>query len=181
MPKSKRNKIVHLTQVRKKGKDHKDDLAKQLETYCAQFTKVYIFDIDQTKSDRLTLLRVRLKQHGRIFAGRNSIVTSTLKSYGDKCHLNYGDLIDQVAGKRGLFFSNIEKDDLVKLLSDELPEFCPKLLGHANIAPKTGIQQNKKASAKKSSAAITATAGDDASPKKEAKQEQKTKVKFVKM
>lgn len=173
MPKSKRNKIVHLTQVKKKGKDHKEDLAKQLETYCAQFKSVYLFDIDQTKSDRLLQLRVRLKEYGRIFAGRNTIVTLTLKSYGDKCGLDFANLIEQISGHRALFFADIKKDDLVNLLSNELPEFCPKLLGHASIDPKTG--------AKKSKTKANNKAGDSDIKKDSAQKDKKIKVQFVKI
>lgn len=133
MPKSKKNKIVHLTQVKKKGKDHKEDLMKTLEQYVSQYDQVYLFDFEQTKSDRIMNLRLRLKEHGRIYAGRNSLVLASLKSIGSKTKANYSGLLKHVTGHRGLFFSNIECSKLVQLLESEQPEFREKLLGYAQL------------------------------------------------
>lgn len=135
MPKSKRNQIVHLTQVKKKGKDHKEDLMKQVETFVAQFRSVFIFDFDSTKSDRIMLLRVRLKDHGRIFAGRNSLVTATLKNISKKNGIEYDDLAKQITGHRGLFFTDLSLEKLLSILDEKVPEFTKKLLGYAKIAP----------------------------------------------
>lgn len=133
MPKSKRNKIVHLTQVKKKGKDHKEDLMKSLEQYVDQYEFVYFFDFDQTKSDRIMNLRLKLKEHGRIFAGRNSLVSLALRNVGARTNTNYSGLVRQVTGHRGLFFTNIECDKFVALLEDESAEFREKLLGYAKL------------------------------------------------
>lgn len=133
MPKSKSNKIVHLTQVKKKGKDHKEDLLKQLEQYGEKFARVYLFDFEQTKSDRIMLLRTRLKEHGRIFSGKNSLVSLALRNLGSRSNTNYDKLIKQVSGHRGLLFTDLPVDKLTDLLSDELPEFRQKLVGCAEI------------------------------------------------
>lgn len=134
MPKSKKNKIVHLTQVKKKGKDHKEDLMKQVEQYVAQYKRVFVFNFDKTGSDRILHLRLRLKDHGRIFAGRNTIVTTALKSVSSKTKKNFDQLVKQIVGHRGLLFSNITCDKLIQILDDELPEFRDKLAGHAQIS-----------------------------------------------
>lgn len=141
MPKSKRNKIVHLTQVKKKGKDHKDDLMKQLEQNVAQFQRVFIFDFDKTKSDRIMALRLKLKPFGKIFAGRNSLVSVTLKTIGSRTNRDFEELIAQVVGHRGLLFTDVSSDKLIELLERDLPEFCKKLLGYANISPQTALEE----------------------------------------
>lgn len=133
MPKSKPNKVVHLTQVKKKGKDHKQDLLKQLEQYGDQFERVFLFDFEHTKSDRIMLLRTRLKEHGRIFSGKNSLVSLALRNLGSRSRTDYEDLIKQVSGHRGLLFTNLAPDKLIELLEDELPEFRAKLLGCADL------------------------------------------------
>lgn len=134
MAKSKRNKIVHLTQVKKKGKDHKEDLIKQVEQYVTQFKRVFIFDFDQTKSDRIMALRLKLKQFGRIFAGLNSISELTFNNIGKRTNTNYEQLVKQVVGKKGLLFTDLSKDKLMEILDKELPEFCKKLVGYAHIS-----------------------------------------------
>lgn len=133
MPKSKSNKVVHLTQVKKKGKDHKEDLLKQLEQYGENFERVYVFDFEHTKSDRIMLLRTRLKEYGRIFSGKNSLVSLALRNLGSRSNSNFDDLIKQVSGHRGLLFTDLPVDKLTDLLSEELPEFRAKLLGCAQI------------------------------------------------
>lgn len=138
MPKSKRNKIVHLTQVRKKGKDHKEDLIKQLEENVAKFERVFVFNFDSVKSDRIMALRVKLKEHGRIFAGRNSLATLTLKTIGSRTSTDFSELDEQIVGHRGLLFTDLERDKLVELLDREnQSEFLKRLIGFAKIAPET--------------------------------------------
>lgn len=137
MPKSKKNKVVHLTQVKKKGKDHKEDLLKQLEQYVAKFKNVYIFDFDQMKSDRIMNLRIKLKDIGRIYSGKNSLVSSIFKTIGSRTKTDYDELLKQVAGHKGLLFSDIKSNKLMELVDKEAPEFCKKLIGYSQIAPET--------------------------------------------
>lgn len=110
---------------------------KQVEQYVDQFSRVYLFDFEQTKSDRIMLLRLRLKEHGRIFAGRNSIVSLTLKSIGTKSNKDYEHLLKHIKGHKGLLFSNIKETELIDVLDKELPEFREKLEGYALLSPKT--------------------------------------------
>lgn len=149
MPKSKRNKIVHLTQVKKKGKDHKEELMKQLEQHVAKFKRVFLFDFEETKSDRIMNLRLKLKDTGRIFSGKNSLVSLTLRNIGDRTRTDYSDLINHVTGHRGLLFSDIESGKLIEFLSDELPEFSEKLLGYAQIAPEAVVMDKLGTNVKK--------------------------------
>lgn len=135
MPKSKRNKIVHLTQVRKKGKDHKEDLIKQLEQHISQFKRVFLFDFDQTKSDRIMALRIKLKAIGKIFSGKNSLVTLSLRTIGSRTSRKFDDLIEQISGHKGLLFTDIDEVQLMEMLDKEQPEFCKKLLGYAQLTP----------------------------------------------
>lgn len=135
MPKSKRNKIVHLTQVKKKSKDHKEDLIKQLEQFVLQFKRVFIFDFEKAKSDRIMALRLKLKKHGRIFSGKNSLASLSLKTVGTRKNIDFDDLTKHICGHRGLLFTDLDKAKLMDILDKEQPEFCKKLLGYAQIAP----------------------------------------------
>lgn len=160
MPKSKRNKIVHLTQVKKKGKDHKEDLIKQLEENVAKFERVFVFDFDSVKSDRIMSLRVKLKEHGRIFAGRNSLATVTLRTIGTRTRTDFGELVEQIVGHRGLLFTDLQRDKLVELLDKEnQKEFLKRLKGFAQIAPDTtAMDLDSEGGDAKKSAPATKTA-----------------------
>lgn len=110
---------------------------KQLETYVAQFKNVYIFDFDQMKSHRIMLLRIKLKDIGKIYSGKISLVSSTLKTVGKKTNTNFDELLEHINGHKGLLFTDIKCNKLVELIDKEAPEFCQKLLGYSQIAPET--------------------------------------------
>lgn len=133
MPKSKRNKVVHLTQVKKKGKDHKEDLLKQLEENVTKYEFVYVFDFDSTKSDRIMELRLKTKPHGRIFAGRNSLVSQALRTLGAKSETSYDSFLKHIKGHRGLLFTDVARDELISMLENGHEEFLDKLLGYAQL------------------------------------------------
>lgn len=143
MPKSKRNKIVHLTQVKKKGKDHKEDLMKAVEQYASSYKMVFIFDFEQTSSDKILQLRMKVKDIGRVFVGRNSIISVALKGIGSRTNRDYEDLLSQISGHRGLLFTNISSKKLVQMLDKEQPEFLKKLLGHAQLSPGNDLSESK--------------------------------------
>lgn len=143
MAKSKRNKIVHLTQVKKKGKDHKEDLLKTVENYASSYRRVFLFDFEQTSSDKILQLRMKVKDIGRVFVGRNSIISVALKAIGSRTNRDYEDLLSQIAGHRGLLFSNISSKKLVEILDNGQPEFLKKLLGHAQLSPGDDLPENK--------------------------------------
>lgn len=198
MPKSKKNKVVHLTQVKKKGKDHKEDLLKQLEQYVAKFNNVYIFDFDQMKSDRIMNLRVKLKDIGRIYSGKNSLVASMFRTVGNKTNTDYDDLVKQVAGHRGLLFTDVKCNKLMELIDRDAPEFCEKLLGYSRIAPETKLMlvdddqaDNDDADGDGDTAGpVDSSLGDESADKKKKRRKrskrsisssEKREVKFVKI
>lgn len=143
MAKSKRNKIVHLTQVKKKGKDHKEDLMKTVEQHVTSYKRVFIFDFEQTSSDKILQLRIRVKDIGRVFVGRNSLISVTLKAIGSRTNRDYEDLLSQISGHKGLLFTNMKPNKLVELLDKEQPEFLKKLLGHAQLSEGDNLSENK--------------------------------------
>lgn len=183
MPKSKRNKIVHLTKVKKKGKDHKEDMAKNLETYLAQYKRVYVFDFEATKSDRIMLFRNWMKEHGRVFAGKNKVSTSTFESYGKKTNTKYDNLIEQIKGHKGLLFTDMEPEEFVSKLADVFPAFSSKLVGHAEIAPKSRVinqSGDTRDGATSSPAKESVADGSHLDKEKKVKKNPKTVVQFVK-
>lgn len=143
MAKSKRNKIVHLTQVKKKGKDHKEDLMKTVEQYVTLYKRVFIFDFEQTSSDKILQLRIKVKDIGRVFVGRNSLISVTLKAIGSRTNRDYEDLLSQITGHKGLLFTNIQPKTLVELLDKEQPEFLKKLSGHAQLSEGDNLSGKK--------------------------------------
>ena len=50
MPKSKRNKLVSLTKVKKKGRDGKEQLVDKIQDCCDDFGHAYIVSYDNIRS-----------------------------------------------------------------------------------------------------------------------------------
>lgn len=57
MVKSKRDKAVTLTQVKKKGKDHKSDLIAKVHAFSDQFPNVLVFSYQNFITSELQKLR----------------------------------------------------------------------------------------------------------------------------
>lgn len=108
---------------------------KTVEQYASSYRRVFIFDFDQTSSDKILQLRLKVKDIGRVFVGRNSLVAVTLKAIGSRTNRDYDELLKQISGHRGLLFSNIDCKKLVRILDKEQPEFMKKLLGYAQLSP----------------------------------------------
>lgn len=182
MPKSKRNQIVHLTQVKKKGKDHKGDLLKQLEEYVDKFKTVYLFDFDSVKSDRIMNLRMKLKDVGRIFSGKNSLVQVTIKSVAKKTGANYEQLLEQINGHKGLLFTDLELDQLMSRLDKEVPEFCKKLVGYSKLDSARQARKVAKPTGDETTTTTTSKSQAKKIAKKQSKEMSKScEIKFVKV
>lgn len=133
MVKSKRNKIVHLTQVKKKGKDHKGSMIDQVKQYIAQYKNLFVMDVDGLKSDVLMALRLNVKPEGRIFAGKNTLFRLALKQARKKVSLE--DLT--LSGHYGYIFTNQGCDELTQRIQEtDRPELSNRLLGSASLETK---------------------------------------------
>lgn len=166
MPKSKRNKIVHLTQVKKKTAEDKKNQLALVEQLAATSKFLYIFDIEAIPSKPLMQLRVGLKDVGRLYAGKNNIAAAAFKNLSKKNQRDYSDIIMKFAGPRALLFSSVEHDSLKNSLTLEFPDFADKLLEHidlelvADTVAKTGKSKtsvSEKSNLKKNKQKKTAT------------------------
>ncbi len=57
MPKSKRAKVVHLTQVSKKTRQHKDQLFQSIRDTVPEFQYCFVFAVDNMRNSHLKVIR----------------------------------------------------------------------------------------------------------------------------
>jgi mRNA turnover protein 4 len=77
MPKSKRDKVVSLTKVKKKPKDAKSELVEKIQEAVTASKYVYILEVENERNDLLKLTRSALRP-GIIFCGKNKVMQLAL-------------------------------------------------------------------------------------------------------
>ncbi len=60
MPKSKRSKVVHMTQVNKKTREHKESLFENIRKCIPQYQYCYVFNVDNMRNTYLKEARQEL-------------------------------------------------------------------------------------------------------------------------
>lgn len=61
MPRSKRDKVVALTQTDKKDKKHKGELIDSIKQHCEDFTFIWVFDVEHMRNNILQEVRTAWK------------------------------------------------------------------------------------------------------------------------
>ncbi|KAF9581514.1 mRNA turnover 4 [Lunasporangiospora selenospora] len=112
MPKSKRNRVVALTQTDKKGRAGKDALYDQIRESADQYKYIWIFSVENMRNTYLKTVRSEWK-HSRFFFGRTKVMAKALgTSPEDEYKDNFCQLADQLVGHVGLLFTNIEPTEV---------------------------------------------------------------------
>ncbi|KAI1099164.1 ribosomal protein L10 [Jackrogersella minutella] len=116
MPKSKRSKVVQMTQVNKKTKEDKERLFENIRGCIPEYQYCFVFSVENMRNTYLKGVRQQLHD-SRIFFGKTKLMARALghspeDSYAD----NIFHLTPYLRGTVGLLFTN-------RRLSDLLPYF----------------------------------------------------------
>ncbi|KAL1843681.1 hypothetical protein VTJ49DRAFT_381 [Mycothermus thermophilus] len=118
MPKSKRARVYHLTQVTKKGREQKDKLFANIRECIPQYQHCFVFSVDNMRNNYLKDVRHELSDC-RIFFGKTKLTARALgttpeESQADGIH----DLTRYLSGSVGLIFTNRAPADLISYFSN---------------------------------------------------------------
>ncbi|GAA5879342.1 hypothetical protein JCM16303_003170 [Sporobolomyces ruberrimus] len=106
MPRSKRDKVVALTEVKKKGKAVKSALIDSVRESADQFSYVWVFQVEHMRNNLLQEVRSAWKG-SKIFLGRNAVMRKGLGSTKeDECRLGVSKIANMLEGNRGLLFTD---------------------------------------------------------------------------
>ncbi|KAG0220761.1 ribosomal protein L10-domain-containing protein [Mortierella sp. GBAus27b] len=112
MPKSKRNKVVTLTQTDKKGRAGKEALYDQIRESADEYKYIWIFSVENMRNTYLKNVRSEWKT-SRFFFGRTKVMAKALgTSPEDEYKDNLHRLSDQLVGHVGLLFTNNEPEEV---------------------------------------------------------------------
>lgn len=115
MPKSKRNKVVHLSKVEKKGKDLTIKLFNLVREAADEYQYIHVFEVDNMRNNYLKDVRSHFANTGRIFFGKTKVMAKALGYTPEEEHLaNLHKLTPYLAGNVGLLFTNQPPEEILE-------------------------------------------------------------------
>lgn len=106
MPRSRRDKVVALTEVKKKGKEVKGALIESVRESADQFQYLWVFEVEHMRNNLLQEVRAAWKG-SKIFLGRNAVMRKGLgATQEDECRLGVHKVANMLEGNRGLLFTD---------------------------------------------------------------------------
>ena len=118
MPKSRRDKVVALTQTKKKDREWKGGLIENVREALDAYASVYVFRCANLRNNTFKDLKADLSETSRFFMGSNKVLQVALgKGPEDEQRDNLHKISEHVKGHAGLVFTNLTKEDLESALA----------------------------------------------------------------
>ncbi|KAF2156639.1 mRNA turnover protein 4 [Myriangium duriaei CBS 260.36] len=118
MPKSKRQKVVHLTAVKKKDKEAKEQLFSSVQDAADNFSRVFVFSVAHMRNTFLKDVRTQLSD-SRIFFGKTKVMAKALGLTVEQEHApGLAKLAKHIDGSVGLLFTDREAQDVIRFFED---------------------------------------------------------------
>ncbi|KAH7912550.1 ribosomal protein L10-domain-containing protein [Hygrophoropsis aurantiaca] len=135
MPRSKRAKLVSLTKVSKKTKEHKNALLAEVQQNADKWKYCWLFEVGAMRNAHLKTVRKLWKDSARIFFGRSAVMAKALGTTVEEEHrLGLHKLATQIKGQVGLLFTDSEPQEVTEWFDDfRQPDFARA----GNIASRT--------------------------------------------
>mmetsp|Transcript_11576 Transcript_11576/g.71202 ORF Transcript_11576/g.71202 Transcript_11576/m.71202 type:complete len:241 (-) Transcript_11576:2577-3299(-) len=119
MPKSKRNRVVTLAKVDKKGRERKEGLVNSVGECLDQYKALYLFRYENMRNDKFKELREKCRDTSRFFLGSNKVLQIALgKSEAEEPRDNTHRVAERLKGFCGLFFTNMEQEEVEQVFAE---------------------------------------------------------------
>ncbi|CAC9895485.1 unnamed protein product [Aureobasidium pullulans] len=114
MPKSKRSKVVHLTQVQKKDKELRTKLFDNVREAADNFSHIYVFGVENMRNTYLKDVRTHFSD-SRIFFGKTKVMAKALgMTDAEEYQPGLSKLTPYIEGSVGLLLSNREPTEVLE-------------------------------------------------------------------
>jgi mRNA turnover protein 4 len=134
MPRSKKSKVVSLTKVQKKGREHKENLLQEVQQNVDQWKHIWIFSVGHMRNTALKDVRERWKGSGRIIYGRTTVMAKALgTTVEEERKPGLRHVAERLKGPVGLFFTDTPPDEVIEWFASF---YKPDFARSGNIAPK---------------------------------------------
>ena len=126
MPKSKRNKVVPLTQVKKRGLEAKEELVQRVTDALDHFKYSYVLSFDNIRSAPFKTMQSQMSDTTKFFLGKNKVMMKALGCTPEsETADNTAKLSKYLNGQVCLCFSNLPPADLESKLAEfEIEDFA---------------------------------------------------------
>uniref|UniRef100_A0A914V2E4 Ribosome assembly factor mrt4 n=2 Tax=Plectus sambesii TaxID=2011161 RepID=A0A914V2E4_9BILA len=119
MPKSKRDKDVSLTKVKKKTKESKVSLVEAIRVCVDEYKTLFMFTVENMRTTKFVQIRQEFKRDSRFFFGKNNIMAIALgrtpeDEYKDGLH----KISKRLVGQCGLMFTNRPINDVIEYFAN---------------------------------------------------------------
>lgn len=137
MPRSKRSKLVSLTKVSKKTKEHKHAMIQEVQANADKYRYCWLFGVGAMRNTHLKTVRKLWKDSARIFFGRGAVMAKALGTTVEEEHKNgLHKIAQQIKGQVGLLFTDSEPTEVIEWFDDfKQPDFARA----GNVASRTVI------------------------------------------
>lgn len=109
MPKSKRNKVVALTKVKKKGKEGKSELLDGVQQAIVNYDNTYVVSWENIRANSFKKLSMGLRDNSKFFLGKNKVMQVALgHTPEDECADNAHLLSKYLRGQVCLVSTNLD-------------------------------------------------------------------------
>ncbi|KAF9483389.1 hypothetical protein BDN70DRAFT_873892 [Pholiota conissans] len=126
MPRSKRSKVVSLTKVSKKTKEHKNAMMTEVQANAEKWRYCWLFEVGSMRNSHLKTVRQLWKDSARMFFGRGAVMAKALGTTAEEEHRSgLSKLATQIKGQVGLFFTDTEPQEVIEWFADfQQPDFA---------------------------------------------------------
>ncbi|KAF9533221.1 ribosomal protein L10-domain-containing protein [Crepidotus variabilis] len=126
MPKSKRSKVVALTKVAKKTREHKTNLMNEVQASSEKWKYCWLFEVGSMRNAHLKTVRNLWKDSARMFFGRSAVMAKALGTTPEEEHKDgLSKLASQIKGQVGLLFTNTEPQEVIEWFADfQQPDYA---------------------------------------------------------
>ncbi|KAG1745961.1 ribosomal protein L10-domain-containing protein [Suillus paluster] len=119
MPRSKRSKLVSLTKVSKKTREHKNALLAEVQQNAEKWKYCWLFEVGAMRNAHLKTVRNLWKDSARIFFGRGAVMAKALGATVEEEHrMGLHKLAQQIKGQVGLLFTDSEPQEVTQWFDD---------------------------------------------------------------
>ncbi|KAI9573628.1 ribosomal protein L10-domain-containing protein, partial [Boletus coccyginus] len=119
MPKSKRSKLVSLTKVSKKTREHKNALLNEIQQSVEKWKYCWLFEVGAMRNTHLKTVRNLWRDSARIFFGRAAVMAKALGNTPEEEHRpGLHKLAEKIKGQVGLLFTDSEPQEVIEWFED---------------------------------------------------------------